>query len=593
MRVISLFGFQVLANCFHRAAWQRRLYCTLTFRRNSAAAHNSTGSPDSTQQVQAANELSLIRPKFQLPFQSLGLAHIVYLFIAFLAFLFISVAGVQSAEARFNFAGSSNTFPVFQEVETQKAKSTNSIRSQHSATRQNTASSNEGREDTGKVEGKKLLAPKSFGFDFSPAFVEQGTGETVWVRDEAGERVTGELYCRGGDKFAVVLMPDGQLKSFRWDDTQLASVRFKPMRHLDIGRKIQEGYGGIFRDFKIKKTRHYVYVYNTTPKFFEGTKRILESMHSGLIKRLERDGFEIKKSKVPLVVIMFANEQQFQSFREMPAGVVAYYNMVSNHIVLYEPSLRRGARADLIQDQALSTIAHEGVHQILHNVGIQKRLSMWPMWLSEGLAEYYAPTSTRRGFRWKGPGEINDLRMFELENYLQSRELQGLDGSTIKDIVGAARLDSTGYATAWAIVHFLATERRSELVKYIKYVSHLGALEGMASRGAVIPENVQHFEKFFNDDFREAESNLITHMKSLSYDSPVGHLPHFVTTLTYSVDGKATKRGCIYHRRSLAEAWQKMLLSTLDEAERESAQFHFKDFANRSQAARFLANFLK
>src|SRR5436309_1049105 len=82
-------------------------------------------------------------------------------------------------------------------------------------------------------------------------------------------------------------------------------------------------------------------------------------------------------------------------------------------------STKTSSRPDLALGQAISTIAHEGVHQILHNIGVQRRMSVWPMWLSEGLAEFFAPTTVDGKLRWKGPGQVNDLRMFELEEYVR------------------------------------------------------------------------------------------------------------------------------------------------------------------------------
>ena len=76
---------------------------------------------------------------------------------------------------------------------------------------------------------------------------------------------------------------------------------------------------------------------------------------------------------------------------------------------------------DLAVKQSISTIAHEGVHQVLHNIGVQQRLSRWPMWISEGLPEYFAPTQVDERIRWKGVGLVNDLRLHSLVEYLRER----------------------------------------------------------------------------------------------------------------------------------------------------------------------------
>ena len=61
------------------------------------------------------------------------------------------------------------------------------------------------------------------------------------------------------------------------------------------------------------------------------------------------------------------------------------------------------------------TVAHEGAHQILSNIGLQPRPCSWPLWLVEGLAEYCATTvNTKKGIVWSGMGAINSLHMATL-----------------------------------------------------------------------------------------------------------------------------------------------------------------------------------
>ncbi len=444
-------------------------------------------------------------------------------------------------------------------------------------------------QDEVQVEGSRLLTPRSYGFEFDPGYPRYFEETNVRVRNTKGDSVVAKLICRVGDN-SVVMMPNGQLESRAWADVALVEDKFKATKKQEIAKQLQSGR---FANFNVSTTRNFVFVYNTSDGFVNVTKRILESMRKGVLKQLDKAGFEANEPDVPLVVIMFADKDQFQAYKTMPEGVLAYYNMVSNHVVLYEPAPRRGVRLDVIQGQALSTIAHEGAHQLLHNTGIQQRLSLWPMWLSEGLAEYYAPTSFGKNFSWKGAGVINDLRMFELENYLQARELVGLDGSTITDCVSASRLDSTGYATAWSIVHYLAEHHQEKLVEYIKYISQLPPLRGMAGREAEIAANLDHFKKFFGEDFEAMEADLIEHLKAQNYDSPMSHIPHYVTVVQFQEDDKEVYRGCIYHRQELANQWRQQFFLTLNSEQRQSAKVESQAFDNRSKAVRYLGRFIK
>jgi hypothetical protein len=105
---------------------------------------------------------------------------------------------------------------------------------------------------------------------------------------------------------------------------------------------------------------------------------------------------------------MFRTEEEFHNYAPVPQGVVAYYDQITNRVVMFEQSDLVERVPEIAVKEAISTVAHEGTHQILHNIGVQQRLSRWPMWISEGLAEYFAPTSVDQRVRWKGAGQVHD-----------------------------------------------------------------------------------------------------------------------------------------------------------------------------------------
>ena len=244
---------------------------------------------------------------------------------------------------------------------------------------------------------------------------------------------------------------------------------------------------------RLRTTRRYLYVYNTSEAFFKATSRILETMYPGLYNYCRRQKIKVKDPPFPLVVVMFRTQDEFEKYRKMPEGLVAYYNGLSNHVVLYEQSRLAEIAPELAFKQSISTIAHEGVHQVLHNIGVQQRLSQWPLWFSEGLAEYFAPTELGRRVRWKGVGLVNDLRLHELREYVKRNHREITNGQLTRRTVGAASLDSLGYATSWALVNYLAKHHREEFQDYLRRISQLGPLE-TTQPGSV-------FVQFFGTDF--------------------------------------------------------------------------------------------
>ena len=136
-------------------------------------------------------------------------------------------------------------------------------------------------------------------------------------------------------------------------------------------------------------------------------------MYPNLLAYCKRQKLDVHEPEVPLVVIMFRTRKQWQEFnakvfKDRETNVVAYYSPISNRVIMYEQSDLVDVAPELALKESVSTMAHEGVHQILHNIGVQKRLWCWPMWISEGLPEYFSPTSLDKGVKWKGVGLVND-----------------------------------------------------------------------------------------------------------------------------------------------------------------------------------------
>ena len=120
---------------------------------------------------------------------------------------------------------------------------------------------------------------------------------------------------------------------------------------------------------------------------------ILESMLVGVMNHAKACGLTVREPELPLVVVLFPNKADFQKYRSVPEGVTAYFHPITNRVFLHEPRELGELSRELAVSQAISTVAHEGAHQILHNIGVQQRLAVWPMWINEGLAEYFAPTT--------------------------------------------------------------------------------------------------------------------------------------------------------------------------------------------------------
>jgi uncharacterized protein DUF1570 len=431
-------------------------------------------------------------------------------------------------------------------------------------------------------EAPRSVDPRDFGLDLPAGAVSSGgERERVTTADDDGQPMVARVHARIGSS-AVILMPDGQLVGRREGQFSPTDRRFEPLDKDKLAAKL----AGEFPGFKTKVSSHYIYVYNSSEEFQFGTKSILESMLPGVRQWMEGCKLDTHPPSVPLVAVMFKSEDEFRRYRRMPPGVVAYYDPLTNRVYMYEQSRLLQVRPDLALGQAISTIAHEGVHQILHNIGVQQRLSVWPMWLSEGLAEFFAPTTVDGKQRWKGPGQVNDLRMFELEEYVRGNEAKAHSGELVEHTVLAGRLTSTGYASAWALVHYMAKNKRGELMGLIREASKIGPFEGATDVSAlgVVRANRESFVKHCGDDFKAMETRLIAHLKKQPYADPFYNAQHFVATFTATSGRRQQRNANTFHSIPGAAKWISDLREKLSEDDRSGAQSSIRPFPNRAAA---------
>ncbi len=432
--------------------------------------------------------------------------------------------------------------------------------------------------------------PRYFGFDFPAGELRPGDHRRVLTNDDEGNPVVAKLHVEvGGHR--VVMLPDGKLVARRAADAEDSDRPFEPISKEDIAAKLT---AGTFKGFRTHETPRYLFVYNTSDTFTLVASRILDTMFPGVERYARAQKIDLHKPDVPLVVIMFRTEAEFQRYRRMPPGVIAYYDPLTNHVVLYEESRLARVKPELAIQQALSTIAHEGAHQILHNIGVQQRLSVWPMWLSEGMAEFFAPTTTGKRLEWKGAGNVNDMRMFELERYLKLQANDGYDGKTIEQTVLAARLSSTGYASAWSLTHYLAKRKRLDFHRFVNRMSQLGPLEGytQAEGPGFIAENLRLFKENFGDDLADMERLLVAHLQQQDYTPPFADEPHFVAMIVYPNGRKPGRDASLFFSAEHAERWRDDVLGKLSAEQRDGAKSAIQECPNRARANLLLQQFL-
>ena len=432
----------------------------------------------------------------------------------------------------------------------------------------------------------KLLDLRAYGLNIPPGEVIASEGQNVFAMDEFGQSVVGKVHVTVGN-YHIVLLPDGQLVGRPITETTETNKPFSGADKQQLGKLLQQQ---VFTGFKVRKSGRYVYVYNTSEAFAQATSQILEKMAPGILGYMRNLELEVHEPEVPLVVVMFGTEAEFQRYRNTPAGIVAYYHTLTNRVVMYEESRFSELKPELAIKQKINTVAHEGVHQLLHNVGVQTRTSQWPMWFTEGIAEYLSPTSTGQYMRWKGAGTVNDFRMFELEQFLKSTEVLGKSpGKWMEDLISSHQLDSQGYASAWALTHYLAKLRPMQFRTYIQELQRLGPLDGgyRLSAEGKIPRHLDLFAKHYQLEPAELESRLVPYLNKLPYQDPFIEWPHVTVLLRFRGPRGVQMLGNVFHNNEIADKW---LANTLERLKlsRDQVQVQKKVFPTRLLAERYV-----
>lgn len=423
-----------------------------------------------------------------------------------------------------------------------------------------------------------------------PGLIRQSDGQTVMVRDENGHLVVGKVHVQVGDQ-VLVMLPTGRLRVVSNNEMQPTKLEFRSATKQKIVDGITEN--PIFKNFRTAQSDRHVYVYDCDKSFVRKVSEILETVHKGVYRHFKNLGFDVHPAEYPMAVIVFPTQEEFQKYSDMTGDVGAYYNTMSNHVILYQESKLSSEAPKLAYQQTLGSVAHEGVHQTLHNIGVQQRLSRWPMWLSEGLPEYFAPTTKDDSVDWKGVGEVNDIRMLQLAGYLQSDEADS--AGVVVELTKQHRLSAAGYASAWGLTHYLAVEHPDRFWRYVRHISQrepmenglmtLSALEGL--------KDYREFVRYIGINPAQLERGMVTHLRRQKFKDPSADDRHFLVMLQYTDGPRRRRVAGLTLTRSGVDYWKSKLLGDLSPNETKTASIRVLKFENRNHAVKYAGKWLE
>lgn len=132
-------------------------------------------------------------------------------------------------------------------------------------------------------------------------------------------------------------------------------------------------------------------------------------------------------------------------------------------------------------------LRHESTHAILHAA-----LPMVPLWLDEGLAEYFEQPANKRAF-----DNIYLSQVRKSVRWQRPPSLKRLESLTSIDEMGA-----TEYRQAWAWVHFMLHGPPAARQTLVDYFQSVQKHQPPGQLGDALSANVPNLEQAFADHFR-------------------------------------------------------------------------------------------
>ena len=401
------------------------------------------------------------------------------------------------------------------------------------------------------------------------------------VRDQKGRAIVAREQGMVKDRLAVML-PDGRIG---WPSGQVVTQEpFVPLTMEQMRRSLLDD--PEFTTFRLLQTTHYLILYqSSTDTFARASGDLLEKLHDGLTGFLRKNGLPVRSLEFPLVAVIFETEADFRANRQVPPDIQAYYEILSNRIFFYEKSRRDQDSPEVSALRKPQTVAHEGTHQILHNVGLQPRMSDWPLWLVEGLAEYCSPPKlTKRGVDWAGLGQVNSLHIAtirDLDDPLPNQfqvggrpPLVSRDRRTplVEYLVTQKELTPTDYALAWALTHYLISKRIDDFVTYIERMSQLKPGQEQSPQ-----DQLTKFRAVFGNDLVQMDGKVANHLKKLKVPDV---LPFYAVIFEQQVGPLIRRQAMVSQSPSVIRQW----LESVTVPEGGQPHWEFLPQPNRNKA---------
>lgn len=316
-----------------------------------------------------------------------------------------------------------------------------------------------------------------------------------------------------------------QPERIRWEKSD-KRVPFFDKRELR--EHLEKEFGS---EFRVDQTNHYTICYSCDDEYAKQASILFEKAFMVFQNYFRRRGrFQFDSLDLPLVAIICRSREEYVEMLAPKLGAFAgetsgVYINDTNRMYMYDAfggeiggKLRVAASVNrrraqsialLLQEQNVSVIIHEAIHQIAYNVGFHNRQVENPIWLVEGMAMFFESPDLDSKAGWRGVGNVNRERLSHFVRISDYRPQDALRRLVLDDnYFRSSRTGNDAYAEAWAFTYFLARAKNDLYIKYLKIVN---------DRPPLIPytpeERLNDFRTAFGKGPEEMEEEFLRYMK--------------------------------------------------------------------------------
>jgi tetratricopeptide (TPR) repeat protein len=180
--------------------------------------------------------------------------------------------------------------------------------------------------------------------------------------------------------------------------------------------------------------------------------------------------FKIQNSSaLPVTVVVFKNDDSFKPFKPLyngkPANIAGYFQRDHDENLI---TLNITAKSE---ERPFAVIFHEYTHLLTSTTPRQ-----WPVWLTEGIAEFYSSFEASKNKVTLGSPIANHVFYLRDKKFVPLKDLFQVGHDS--PIYNERDKQGVFYAQSWALVHYLMLgdkqSRQAQLSQYIKMI-HAGA----------------------------------------------------------------------------------------------------------------------